>query len=333
MRRARALALIALLALAGCGGDSQRVPSDAVAVVDGEEISRGAYDELVTRTKKSYENQDREFPKTGSTEFQALKSQFVQYLVQREQMRQEAEELGVAVTEEQIEERLTQVKEQYFEGDEKRYESQLRDSGLTDEQVRADIRDQIVSERIFESVTQDAKVTDAAVEKHYAENEEQYSQPESRQVRHILVKTKAKADDLYAQLRAGGDFDELAKANSEDSGSKDNGGKLTISRGQTVAAFDKRAFELAVNEVSRPVQTEFGFHLIEALGPVQAAKVTPLKDVRDAIEQQLLQAKKNEKMAAWVDDLDERYEGKVDYQTGFAPATTGAATTAATTTR
>jgi parvulin-like peptidyl-prolyl isomerase len=330
MRRAAFLGLL-VVALAGCGSGSDGVPGDAIAVVDGEEITREEYDELVARTKKSYESQKREFPAAESTAFRTLKSQFVSYLVQRQQMRQEAEDLDVTVTDAQVEDRLKQVKQQYFSGDEKRYQQQLRESGLTDEQVRADIRDQVLSEKIFAEVTKDVKATDAEVRARYAENKEQYGQPESREVRHILVKTRAKADELYAQLQAGSDFATLAKANSEDPGSKDDGGKLTISRGQTVPEFDAKAFELKENEISEPVKTEFGFHIIQALGPVQPAKTMPLEDVRATIQQQVLQQKKNEEMTDWVDGLDERYEGKISYQTGFTPQTTSKATTPATT--
>jgi parvulin-like peptidyl-prolyl isomerase len=328
VRRA-AVVVLALAALAGCGSGDDAVPADAVAVVDGREISRDDYDALLARTRKNYENQKRDFPKAGTPEFQVLKSQFVQYLVQRAQMRQAAEDLDIEVTDEQVSERLKQVKEQYLGGDEARYERQLRESGLTDAQVREDIRDQIVSEKLFQNVTRDTKVTAAEVEAQYAKNKAQYSQPESREVRHILVKSKARAEALYAELQAGGDFATLAKENSLDAGSKDHGGQLTISRGQTVAPFDEKAFELKVNEISTPVKTEFGFHVIQALGPVEPAKVTPLKDVEAAIKQQLLESQKNEEMTAWVDDLKQDYADKVVYQTGFAPpatATTPAAT-------
>lgn len=326
------LALCALtfaLVLAGCGGGSDEVPANAVAVVDGEEIAKSDYDGLIAQAKKSYTNQKREFPKAGSQEFQTLKNQAVQFLVQREQFEQEAADMDVEVTEKQVDARLEQIQKQYFGGDKKKYEAQLKEQGLSDAQVRNDIRAQIVSEKIFEQVTRGVKVTDAEVEKYYADNKAQYSQPESREVRHILVKTKAKADDLYGQLQAGADFAALAKANSEDTGSKANGGKLTISKGQTVAPFDKKAFELKKNEISTPVKTEFGFHIIQPLSDTKPAKVTPLKDVKDSIKQQLEQTKKNEAMTKWVDELKKEYEDKVSYAVGFNPPPAATGTTTA----
>jgi len=326
-------ALTLTFALAGCslGGDDDKVPADAVAVVDGETIAKTDYDTLVTQAKKSYKNQKREFPKAGSQEFQTLKNQAVQFLVQREQFEQEAEALDVKITDKQVDARLEQIRKQYFGGDKKKYEAQLKEQGLSDKQVRNDIRAQIISEKIFEEVTRTVKVTDKEIEDNYTKNKAQYGQPQSREVRHILVKTRAKADDLYNQLSAGADFSALAKKFSEDTGSKANGGKLTISKGQTVAPFDQMAFQLNKNEISKPVKTEFGFHIIEALGDVKEAKVTPLKEVKDSIRQQLAQTKKNEAMTKWVDELKKDYEDKVNYAVGFTPPPPAATGTNATT--
>src|ERR687898_1527176 len=322
-----AILLCALVAitLAGCGGGDDDVPADAVAVVDGEEIARQDYDAVISQAKTSYKNQKREFPAAGSQEFQTLRNQVVQFLIQREQFEQEAADLGVEVTDKQVDARLAQIRKQYFAGDKKKYEKQLKEQGLTDRQVRNDLRAQIISEKLFNQVTRDVKVTDAQIEEYYAKNKAQYSQPESREVRHILVKTKAKADDLYDQLKNGADFAALAKKHSEDTGSKANGGKLTISKGQTVAPFDQTAFLLKKNAISKPVKTEFGYHIIQPIGDVKEAKVTPLKEVEDSIRQQLVQTKKNEAMTKWVDELKKEYEDKISYAVGFnpPPAATG----------
>ena len=325
MRR-RLLVLLLLAVLTGCAGD-EKVPADAVAVVDGEEIAKSDYDALLAQAKKSYQNQKREFPAAGSQEFQTLRNQVVQFLVQREQFEQEAEALDVEVTEKQVDARLEQIQKQYFGGDKKKYEAQLKEQGLSDAQVRNDIRAQIISEKIFEEVTRKVAVTDKQVTDYYNKNKAQYSQPQSREVRHILVKTKAKADDLYNQLEAGADFSQLAKQHSEDTGSKANGGKLTISKGQTVAPFDQTAFLLKKNDISRPVKTEFGYHIIQPIGDVKEAKVTPLKEVEDSIRQQLAQTKKNEAMTKWVDELKKDYEDKVSYAVGFTPPPTATGTT------
>lgn len=318
------------VALAGCGGD-KAVPADAVAVVDGEEIARSDYEALITQAKKSYKNQKREFPAAGSQEFQTLRNQAVQFLVQREQFEQEASSLDVEVTDKQVDARLEQIQKQYFGGDKKKYDKQLKEQGLTEKQVRNDIRAQIISEKIFEQVTREVKVTDKQIEEYYEKNKAQYSQPESREVRHILVKTKKQADDLYAQLQGGADFAALAKRFSEDTGSKANGGKLTISKGQTVAPFDQTAFLLKKNDISKPVKTEFGYHIIQPLGDTKPAKVTPLKEVKASIKQQLQQTEKNEAMTKWVDELKKDYEDKVSYASGFTPPPAAATGTNATT--
>ena len=324
------LCALVALALAGCGGGGDEdVPSNAVAVVDGEQIAKTDYEALISQAKKSYQNQKREFPKAGSQEFQTLKNQAVQFLVQREQFEQEAADLDVQITDKQVNDRLEQIKKQYFGGDTKKYEKQLKEQGLSDQQVRNDIRAQLVSEKIFEAVTKDVKATDAQVKDYYNKNKAQYSQPESRDVRHILVKTKAQATNLKSQLDNGANFAALAKQFSQDTGSKANGGKLTISKGQTVAPFDKTAFALANNAISPPVKTEFGFHIIQALGAVKAAKVTPLKDVQESIKQQLQQTKKNEAMTQWVDDLKKDYEDKISYAVGFSPPPEATGTTTA----
>ena len=298
-------------------------------MVDGEKIARADYQAIVDQARKTYKTQKRDFPKAGSQEFQALKNEVVQFLVQRVELEQEAKDLDIEVTEKQVDARLEQIKKQYFGGDDKKYQKQLSDQGLSDKQVRGDIRSQIISEELTKKVTAEVKVTDKQVEDYYKQNLAQYSQPQTREVRHILVKTRAQANDIYDQLKDGADFAALAKKFSQDTGSKATGGKLTITKGQTVAPFDQTAFLLKNNVISRPVKTEFGFHIIQPLKDATAAKVQEFKDVKDAIRQQLKQTKKNETMTKWVEDLKQEYEDQVSYAIGFTPppaATTGATT-------
>jgi parvulin-like peptidyl-prolyl isomerase len=326
MRRRSLFALLALVvmlafAAAACGGGGDEdVPDDAVAVVDGEKVTRTSFEALVSQARKTFQDQKREFPKAGTAERKQLNDQAVEFLVQRQQFEQEAADRGIKVTDADVEKRLTQIKQQYFGGDEKKYEQQLKDQGLTDAQVRADVRAQVVSEKLFNDVTKGVKVTDADVTKYYRDNIQQYSTPEQREVRHILVKTRAQANRIYDQLKAGGDFAALAKKHSQDPGSKDSGGKLTISKGQTVAPFDQTAFLLRRNVISRPVKTEYGYHIIQPVSEVKEATTRPLnKALRNQIKPQLLQQRREEAMTTWVQGLGKEYENKISYATGFAP--------------
>jgi parvulin-like peptidyl-prolyl isomerase len=322
-------ALVAVLAGCGGGGDSGSVPSDAVAKVDGQTITQEQFDALLAQAKKSYISQKRKWPAAGTTEYDTLKNQAVSYLVQREEFKQEADKLGVTVTDADVDKRLKQIKKQYFGGSESRYKKQLKQQGLTDAQVRDDIKAQLVQEKIFKKVTNDVKVSDADSKKYYDQHQSQYGTPEQREVAHILVKSKAQADKLYLRVKAGEDFTKLAKKFSQDPGSKAQGGKLTISKGQTVGPFDQTAFLLATGKFSHPIKTDFGYHIIKALGPIKAAKTTSFAKVKASIKQQLLQQKRNDAMTNWSDKLKKDFDGKISYQTGFAPAatTTAAATT------
>ena len=319
-------ALVAVLA--GCGGGGGgSVPSDAVAKVNGHTITQEQFNTLLNQAKKSYTSQKKKWPAAGTPAFDTLKNQAVAYLVQREEFQQEADKLGVAITDADVDKRLKQIKKQYFGGSEARYKKQLTQQGLTDAQVRDDIKAQLVQEKIFKKVTTDTKVSEADVKKYYDQHQSQYGTPEQRDVAHILVKSKALADQLYQKVKAGQDFTKLAKKYSQDPGSKAQGGKLTISKGQTVAPFDQTALLLPTGHFSRPVKTTFGYHIIKALGPIKAAKTTPFAKVKASIKQQLLQQKRNDAMTNWSNTLKKDFNGKVSYQTGFAPATTSAAAT------
>jgi len=334
MKRSLALAAAALasvtLVAAGCGG-SDEVPTNAVAVVDGSTVTRAALDELLTRAKLSYAAQKRSFPKAGTSEYQTLQTQAVAYLVQRQEYASEAEKLGIQVKDTQIAKKVGQVRKQYFSDNQAKFVQGLKEQGYTEATLREEIRSQLLTEGIYDKVTAAAKVTDADVKSYYAKNKANYSVPESRAVRHILVKTKAEADRIRAELVSGGDFAALAKANSLDPGSKDQGGKLTVSKGQTVAPFDKAAFSLETNEVSKPVKTQFGYHIIQPLAAVKAGSVTPLSQVQDQIRTQLVSQKKNDAVNYWVANVEKEYKGKVQYAVGFEPpdtsTTTGETTT------
>ncbi len=332
MRRLSLLLLAAPFALlaASCGGGGGgSVSKSDVAVVGGEHVLRAALDLRMQQAKCSYDLQKRTFPKAGSPEYQSVQSQILQSLVQRVELKQKAPSLEVSVSDKQVDDQLKQIKKQYFGGSEKRFQTELKRQCVTEPEVRSDIRANLLSDAIFKKITVGASVTDAEAKDYYLSHSVNYTTAQTRVVRHILVKNKSTADKLYAQLKGGADFAALAKKYSQDPGSKAQGGQLTISKGQTVPQFDQVAFSLKTGALSKPVKTEFGWHIIQALKPAKPRQSTPFAQVKQAIRQQLLQQKRSALLQTWLDGVKKEYASKTSYATGLAPAPT---TTAATTT-
>jgi parvulin-like peptidyl-prolyl isomerase len=339
----RIIALLAALALAvaaaGCGGDDGgedgsdiEVPANAIAVVGEREITKAEYDRLLASAEKTYEAREQEFPAAGTPEFAQLRNAIVRSLVEQAQFEIAAEELDVTVSDADVDKRLDELKEQFFQGDEQKYEEELEAQGLTEEQVKSDLRTRLLSEKVFEKVTSEVQVTDDDVQAYYEENQAQFETPASREIRHIVVKTKQRADQLHAQLEDGANFAKLARQFSTDEGSKKEGGKFTAQQGATVAPFDEVAFGLDTGEVSDPVKTQFGWHIIEALADVEEAATQDLSEVEEQIRDTLLEEKKNTRINEWIEELRTRFENQTAYAPGFEPpppaeTTTGASDT------
>ena len=335
MKRSFLLALISLvLVVAGCGGSSTAtLSSNDAAVVGSEPVTKDQFQSLMDRAKTSYVAQKRPFPKPGSTEYEQLKGQAVTFLIQRAEFAQEAGAMGINITDDKVNKRIEQLKKQFYGGSEQRYEKTLKQQGLTADQAKEEVRAQLISEELFKKVTGDVKVSKDEVKAYYNSHKSQYGQPQTRDVRHILVTKKALADSIYAQLKAGANFAKLAKKYSKDPGSASNGGKLTISKGQTVPAFDKTAFSLKKGQLSAPIHTQYGYHIIQALSEVKAAQTTSLSKVESSIKQQLEQQRKNDAMTKWVETKKKSYcKSGIKYQVGYQPNPDPCATLTGTTT-
>ncbi len=139
------------------------------------------------------------------------------------------------------------------------------------------------------------QVSDADLQGYYTAHQAQFTVKEQVKVRHILIAVpagadakaasaaKAKAEDLLKQIKAGGDFADLAQKNSDDPGSKTQGGELGfLDRGRTVPEFDKTAFSLSPGQTSDVIKTQFGYHILQVEAK-NTAHVKPLSEVRGEI--------------------------------------------------
>ncbi len=151
-----------------------------------------------------------------------------------------------------------------------------------------------------ELVGSDVKITDEEIAGFYAENAEMFNQKEQVDASHILVETEELANEVIGKLNAGEKFEDLAKEYSKD-GSKEMGGKLGFfGRGEMVEAFDKVAFALPVGEISTPVKSEFGYHIIK-VNEKKEAKTGSVESSKEEIKEMVLESKIPEAFKAWYE--------------------------------
>jgi foldase protein PrsA len=335
-----ALLLVALLAACGGGGNSGPVPADAVAQVDGTPVSKTSFTALMSVACARYKAQRQACPKVGTPTYSSLRDSAVTFLVQQEELTQEAKKLGVTVTQKDIDKQVEQIKKTYYQGSEKKFEDALKKDDITmSELEQYELRPNLLGQKLQAKVTSDVKVSDAAAQKYYNANKATYVTPKTREVRHILVNSKSLADTIETKLKNGASFAALAKKYSKDTGSAAQGGKLCVAHGgtsgacqQTVPPFDKAVFSLKTNELSQPVKSVYGWHIIQALGAVKPSHTQTFAEVKSQIEANLASQQKQTAWQAWLAKMAKDFKGKVTYQTGYAPATTTTPTTPAPTT-
>ena len=269
-----------------------------------------------------------------------MQQQAVTELVQEAEISIGAKNLNIGVTDAEVEKALTAIKTQYFTDtktkkyDPKKYAAALKAQNTTDARVREQLRQKLLADKITAKLTKSITVTPAAISAYYTKNKSQFAVPAERHVRHILVKTKAEADKLYNQLKTSDkNFATLAKKYSTDKTSAVNGGDLKmIQKGQTVPTFDAVAFKEPVDKVSAPVKSTYGYHLIEALGPVTPATTRKLDaTLKASIKTQLIGTAKQQKINSWLTSVKSSLAKKITYAAGYAPAATSTTTTGSTT--
>lgn len=323
------LALTALLtllpfSLVACGGAGgpKKVPANAVVLVGDEPITRAEFASVLAANRQSYRLKGQVFPAVGTADFRTARNKLLDQLVQESEVEQHARsQFGIVVDDAQVERQLEQLRARMSGGSEDRFREALAQQGLTEFQVRARIRQQLLGEALFARLSAAASVSGDEVERYYGNHLKGYERPATRPVRHILVRTRAEADELERKLRAGADFAALARRYSTDAATASSGGVLPggVTQGQTLPAFDRVAFSLKTNAISAPVRTQSGWHIIQATGDVTPGTTTPLSEVRSTIEAALLSSKRQNALGQWVGETRAAYAKRVVYAPGFAP--------------
>ena len=168
------------------------------------------------------------------------------------------------------------------------------DKGAEIEDKLQDLKKRLIVESFLKKkVEVESKVSDEDMKKFYEQNKDKFKSGEQIKASHILVKAEKDAKDVLSQLKAGGNFEEIAKKSSVDSSSAKGGDLGWFGKGSMVPAFEKAALALKEGQVSDVVKSDFGFHIIKLTGK-RPAGIRPFEEVKEQIKGAIMPTKQQE---------------------------------------
>jgi foldase protein PrsA len=338
-------------AFAGCG-DS--VPENAVVKVDDTAIERSTFDhwmqvaastsqgqageatrvsipkppeytECVADKKKTAPKPakgqprptDDQFKTQCKQEYESLRDQVLSFLIAAQWVQKEANDQGVKISDSEINKRLEETKKQSFpkEAD---FQKFLKDSGMNLQDVKFRVRVEQLQQKLVEKITKGKdQVNDQQIKAYYEKNKERFAQPERRDLRVVLTRDEAKAQEAKKAIEGGSSFKDVAGKFSIDETSKAQGGALLgVTKGQQDRALDEAVFKAERGQLQGPVKTQFGFYVFQ-VQKVTKASQQELKEVRDQIKQALQSENQQKALDQFIKDYRDKWKDKTNCREGF----------------
>ncbi|MGX6444240.1 peptidylprolyl isomerase [Neobacillus sp. K501] len=265
------------------------VKDDAIAKFDGESISKEElYDEMV----------------------ELYGAATVDQIIADKIVVAEAKKQKITISTKEIDKELDQLKESY--GGEDAFNQMLESNNTTLAALKDDITNYLTLRKLLEK---EIEISDEDLQTYFDENKDSLGEAEQVKASHILVEDENKAKEIKAKLDAGEDFAELAKEFSTDESTKESGGELGyFEKGTMVAEFDEVAFTLPVNQISDPVKSEYGYHIIK-VEDKKEAKEANFEDSKDKMKETLLEEKMETEYPTWLEEKKKDYDIENSFET------------------
>ena len=254
---------------------------DAIAIVNGDNISKEDYKEEMS------------FYGAMLASRQNLKNSIVQMMVQDKLISDDMKANKIEIADKDVNEAFLNSVKQF--GGQEQFDKMLDDYNMDVEKFKDTVRKDLMYQKHKEWFTKENPVTDEEIKDYYEDNKDEFAK---RDASHILVEDEKTAKEIKEKLDNGEDFAKLAKEYSKDSANAENGGNLgTFSKGQMVKEFEDAVFNLKEGEISNPVKTQFGYHIIK-LNKVADS----VEDNKEAIKNALT----DKKYADYIKELNEK---------------------------
>ncbi|MGQ4667116.1 peptidylprolyl isomerase [Metabacillus halosaccharovorans] len=226
-------------------------------------------------------------------------------LITKNLINQEVEKEKITVSSKEIDAELQELIDSY--GGEETFEQQLTSSGLTQDDIKEDIEVNLKIEKLLEP---QIEITEEEMQTYFDENKDSFAQTKQVKASHILVEDEETAKEVKEKLDNGEDFAELAKEYSTDTASAESGGDLGFfGEGSMVAEFEEAAFSMKVDEISDPVKSDYGYHIIKVTDTQEAAEANFEKS-KEEIKGILLDEKMTTEYPTWLEEKQKEYDVK-----------------------
>ena len=299
-----------------------KLPADAVLRFDGDVITKTDYEKRVNALSALYGVKP---PTTGPAEEDfrrdAAKSIAVSLILDVA-----AKQNDIVISDMEATTALDKIIDEQLPGGRSDFTKFLGTTGISESDVLDEVKRQLATSRLFESITGDADpATDAEIEEYYDEHQSDMATAERRRIANIVVATEREANQILSAARRGEPFVDLARRYSLDSSTKDVGGDLGwVTQDQLAADFGAAAFAARRGVAFGPVQTEFGWN-VGVVIKSQESKPLALEQVTEQLKTELLNQRR---LSIWRDWLAERIKSAdIEYSDAYRPKDPDAAPT------
>lgn len=292
------------------------VATGPLARINGVELPREEFDSKYAKMTKAFTARQKEIPEGLARRYM---ESILKQLVEKELLRQKIEGESIQVDAAALEQELAEYKKMFRT--EENFDRYLKSASVSLDQIKENIGHNLAVNQLLEK-TGELVVKDDEVREYYEQNKARYEVKEQVRASHILLKVKSKddkAEDEAARKKAevihkeaakkDADFAALAKEHSQGPTAPRGGDLSYFTRGRMVPEFEKVAFTMKVGEVSAPVRTQFGWHIIK-ITDRKEGRQRPFDEVKESIEKLLVNKKTRKAKAELVKKL--RAEAKIE---------------------
>jgi parvulin-like peptidyl-prolyl isomerase len=282
-----------------------------VAIVNDEVITQQDIDQLLAVLYAQYSQESKGDELLQKME--QVKKDILNQIIEDKLVLSRAKELGIKITESEIDERLDYIKKG-FSSDEEFYKT-LETQGVTIATLKDRYRDQLMMKKLVDyEVKSKISVLPSEISDYYEKHKDQFREVDKYRIKNILIKAKdevsfelakVEIEGVYNKLKEGGNFDDLAKQFSQGPNAEKGGDMGYIEQGQMLEALDKAIFKLKPGEFSEPVKSEIGYHIFK-VEDIKYGKQASLEEVQKDVQMMLFQDKFKAQVSEWLSGLKKK---------------------------